>query len=91
MGASGVCLWGNGEGWHSPRHRRRANSAGKGLLSGLGLSWHLGTWFRRAPFQELGRERAQIAQCGFSLVLAFLLGVWNFSLCEAAGAYVTGP
>lgn len=57
-----MCVCGKRQRLAQPKTQRRANNAGKGLLAGLGLSWHLGTWVSGGlpPFQELGRERAQI-------------------------------
>ena len=73
------CVCGKGQRLAQPKTQKRVNSAGKGLLAGLVLGWHLGTWISGGfpPFQELERERAKLCkQCGLCRALAFPPGVW---------------
>lgn len=67
-------------------------SAGKGLLSGLGSSWHLGTWVRRAPTIPGTRKGAcPNRSVWFQLSASFPSGGLEFQSVRDAGAYVTGP
>lgn len=59
-------------------------------------SWHLAgireLRFQMAPSTLSENEQRLCPNCtnpGLSLAPTFLLGVWNFELCQAEGAYVT--
>ena len=67
-----MCVCGKWQRLAQPKTQRRAHRAEKELLAGLGLSWHLGTWVSGGlpPFQEPGREHAQIVHTVWFLLSA---------------------